>query len=407
MPVPSQPPPPIAGYACKMYRLISFFVIIFILTGALLCSCDSKITDNPCDTCQNPCDTCIPCDTCDTTQPCDTCDTTNPTPNDTTSHDFIWIKSSINTEGSITGTQIWGENEIWVSGKSLYRWSGNAWEEQLIKTVTNRPLNGGGEGVFQDVYFFGFNPNNFWFASGDVVYNALNKKANEYRLVELGILTFPNDGGINSCWGTSSSDMFFVGDKGTILHFNGTNWTKFSKVVTKNLRSVWGTSSSDVWAAGFDESTAQSVLLHYDGSSWLEQDLKQIGDIEPLHHALGEVWATDSAGHKIVVTSGSLLHRQTDNGLWRSDSGLIQNRLNDGYFIGLWDIRGNNINDFCAAGDGGFISHWNGKSWKRYDELYDPNNIFYATRALHQKGNTICVVGKKNGASWIAVGRRK
>jgi hypothetical protein len=34
-----------------MYKFIPIAVIAFILTGALLCSCDSKITDNPCDTC--------------------------------------------------------------------------------------------------------------------------------------------------------------------------------------------------------------------------------------------------------------------------------------------------------------------------------------------------------------------
>jgi hypothetical protein len=268
-------------------------------------------------------------------------------------------------------------------------------------------LNGGGDGVFQDVHFFGFSPNDFWFVRGDIAYNAINKRAKEYRLVTLGVLHFPEDGGLNSCWGTSSSDMFFVGDKGTILHFNGTTFSKFPQVTTKHLYRVWGTSHDDVWATGFNQSTAQSVLLHYDGSGWTEQDLAQIGDIRPFAHALGEVWATDSAGQKIVVASGSLFHRRTANGAWRSDSGLIQNRLGDGSFVGLWHVRGNSINDLCAAGDGGFISHWNGKTWKRYDELYNPGDALYITDATHQSGNTIVVAGKKNGASWIAIGRRK
>jgi hypothetical protein len=370
-----------------MCRLIPLTVIAFIALGAILSSCESKITDNPCDTCG------IPCDTCDTTDPCDTCDTTKGDP-DSLAHAFTWTEYTIPDEVKLTGAWVFNDNLIYVMGDKLWRWNGTIWErEKVFIYQTQR------EAGFADDSYFALSPTDMWIVGG-IAYHYYDGSADEFR----GDSVYR---GARACWGISSDDMFLVGDSGRIYHYDGQKFSKFPQITTKPLYSVWGTSHNDVWAAGFNESTAQSVLLHFDGASWSEQDLKQIGDIRPLSHALGEVWATDSAGHKIVVTSGSLLHRRTDNGPWRSDSGLIQNRLNDGYFIGLWDVRGNNINDFCAAGDGGFISHWNGKSWKRYDELYNPNDIFYITRAIHQKGNTVCVVGKKNGASWIAIGRRK
>jgi hypothetical protein len=37
---------------------------------------------------------------------------------------------------------------------------------------------------------------------------------------------------------------------GTILHYNGTNWSNASSVTLQVLNSVWGSSSSDVWAVG-------------------------------------------------------------------------------------------------------------------------------------------------------------
>ena len=168
-----------------------------------------------------------------------------------------------------------------------------------------------------------------------------------------------------------------------------------------------GTSDNNVWAAGYNPSTGESVLSYYNGNSWQDQNLSMIGNIGPFHHALNEVWTTDSLGQFIVITGGSLLWRKSGNSIWRSDSGKIQNNLSGGSFIGLNHIRGNSSTDFVAAGDGGFISHWNGKTWMRYDNLLNEGDLDYGTNAISMKDNVICVVGFKDGQSWVAVGTRK
>jgi hypothetical protein len=53
-----------------------------------------------------------------------------------------------------------------------------------------------------------------------------------------------------SIWGSSATDVWAVGDNGTILHYNGTNWTNASSATLEVLNRVWGSSSSDVWAVG-------------------------------------------------------------------------------------------------------------------------------------------------------------
>ena len=64
-------------------------------------------------------------------------------------------------------------------------------------------------------------------------------------------------------WGSSGSNVFAVGDSGTILHYDGSSWSAMSSGTTNYLYGVWGSSGSDVFAVG-DAGT----ILHYDGSSW-------------------------------------------------------------------------------------------------------------------------------------------
>lgn len=380
-----------------MYKIIPLVVISFVLAGALLCSCESKITDPPiCDTCDVPCDTCdttiIPCDTCDTTViiPCDTCDTTKGDP-DSLAHAFTWTEYSIPGEPNLTGCWVFNDNLIYAMGAYLYKFNGSVWIKEKVTYYTPDPV----EGYFADYSLFCNSPNDMWMVKG-VAFNY--KEGKGYRL-------YPPAPGPRACWGTSSNDMFFVGDNGYISHYDGTTFTKFPQVTTKNLRSVWGTSHNDVWAAGFNSSTAETVLLHYNGSSWTEDPLS----VEKGLYASGgfnSVWACDSAGQKFVTTSGAILLRKTGSGAWRSDSGFVPNRNNDGTFIGIAPF-GNSPNDMFVVGGWGFVAHWNGKTWKRYDELFNYGNPNYGAAALHVKGNTACVVGTKGGKSWIAIGRRK
>ena len=75
---------------------------------------------------------------------------------------------------------------------------------------------------------------------------------------------------LNGVWGTSSSDLFAVGMIGTILHYEGTEWSDMTSGTTQGLYAVWGTSSSDVYAVG-----TYGVILHYDGTQWSEMTCRK------------------------------------------------------------------------------------------------------------------------------------
>ncbi len=54
-----------------------------------------------------------------------------------------------------------------------------------------------------------------------------------------------------------------MGWNGDIVPYDGSNWSSMSSGVSVELYEVWGSSSNDVFAVG------QGVaILHYNGSSW-------------------------------------------------------------------------------------------------------------------------------------------
>ena len=63
--------------------------------------------------------------------------------------------------------------------------------------------------------------------------------------------------------GTSSSDIWAVGQQGAIVHYDGKDWVAVASPTREGLFAVWGISSSDIWAVG-----GKGVVIRYDGSRW-------------------------------------------------------------------------------------------------------------------------------------------
>ena len=55
---------------------------------------------------------------------------------------------------------------------------------------------------------------------------------------------------LRAAWGTSRTDVFAVGQAGTILHYDGARWSAMASGTSQWLYGVWGTSSTNVYAAG-------------------------------------------------------------------------------------------------------------------------------------------------------------
>jgi hypothetical protein len=106
-----------------------------------------------------------------------------------------------------------------------------------------------------------------------------------------------------SIWGTAASDIWAVGDKGTIRHIanaNAERWDIVTSPTKEPLRAVFGFGPNDVWAAG-DNGT----IIHWDGKEWKDSVAAfQVNKKKPdLHSVWGsgpnDVW---------IVGDGVALH---------------------------------------------------------------------------------------------------
>jgi hypothetical protein len=133
---------------------------------------------------------------------------------------------------------------------------------------------------------------------------------------------------LRDVWGSSSSDVFAVGDGGTILHFNGLRWAAMSSPTTETLRAVSGTAPDNVYAAG-DNGTA----LHYDGTAWTALDPQTSNDLGPVD-ARGEHAAfadRDAPGllHHYDSAVGFIFVEDTGAGAVINDMGFIPETLDE------------------------------------------------------------------------------
>jgi hypothetical protein len=147
--------------------------------------------------------------------------------------------------------------------------------------------------------------------------------------------------GLSDVWGSSSNDVFAVGESGTILHYDGNSWNVMSSGTTDDLYGVWGSSWDDVFAVG-----ESGTILHYDGVSWSEMARDSTG-------WLAEVWGSSGSDVFAVGDEGTILHYD----------GVSWSAMNSGTTDGLSGVWGGGRYDVFAVGDPGTILHYDGTSW--------------------------------------------
>ncbi len=98
-------------------------------------------------------------------------------------------------------------------------------------------------------------------------------------------LTSPN---LEAVWGSGPNDVWAVGWYGTIVHWDGTKWTRFESGTQWPLFGIWGTGPNDVWAVG-----RFGTVLHWDGTSWSPQQSNTTLELVGVWgNGQGDVWAT-------------------------------------------------------------------------------------------------------------------
>jgi hypothetical protein len=313
---------------------------------------------------------------------------------DTTSHDFTFEtftfggtagSSTLYDVATIDENNIWAVGEILVADTSVngyttynaIHWDGSQWE-------LNRILYQGGFWVIRTI--FAFNENDIWF-SAFVRYDGQN-------FIELPIPPILIGWTINKIWGSSSDDLYIVGNNGNIARYLNGTWSRIESGTDLNIYDVWGQINKDneydilCVASNSDILIDSSKVLKIEGTS-----IKEISN-EGLPVFISTLWFIPE--RKYYIAGDGLYTAKHLGAQWICDNSMPP------YY--KTSIRGNGFNDIVMTGAFGLLLHFNGLSWKNFQ------NITYIEGAYGEvavKGNLICCTGGlNNGQAIILMGRR-
>jgi hypothetical protein len=170
---------------------------------------------------------------------------------DTTSHNFVWETFTFGEHSSsvLYDVAIIDENNIWAVGEiylndstgqidpyvyNAAHWDGSTWE--IIRVSTNFrgnliivPL----EGITT------FSSSDIWLVGSLPIYG----DGKNWKMFDLRTEIDQNLS-LSRSWGSSSEDIYFVGRKGNIVHYNGSNWSKIESNTELNIQDIHGSFNS-------------------------------------------------------------------------------------------------------------------------------------------------------------------
>lgn len=323
---------------------------------------------------------------------------------DTTSHNFTWqtFEFGQHSNSVLYDVAIIDENNIWAVGEiymndangnpdpiayNAIHWDGNEWKVKKISVpfrgnIITLPL----EGVFA------FSITDIWFVGSLPIHG----DGNNWTMYDLRTTVNPNIS-LSKAWGTSSSNIYFVGRNGSIAHWNGSSWKKIESGITLNLQDIWGDinikhNTKEIICIAANIFTNQGTkVIKID-----ENETKELTGTGLTAYSSG-IWF--KTGRKYYVVGGGVQTKTNvynSAGWYRFPDGIV----NDYY---SYKVKGTVLNDIFIVGTAGKVIHYNGRTWKKYSELIS-EQVEY--NGISSRNNKIVVVGDKGARACIAVGRK-
>jgi hypothetical protein len=170
-----------------------------------------------------------------------------------------------------------------------------------------------------------------------------------------------------------------VGEHGRITHWDGATFTELPSGTDATLYGVWAAAPNDAWAVGGtpDQPTsANDVVLHWDGSSWKAQAMPVA-----KHVAFFKVWGPGSDDIYVVGEAGVIWHR-TGGVFRREGEGIATGRLTT--------VAGCSPTEVYAVGGRDLLVS-NGGGWSRAP--VDPLSIVNDLNGVSCDHGRVVVVG--------------
>jgi len=178
--------------------------------------------------------------------------------------------------------------------------------------------------------------------------------------------------------------LYIIGSKGSIAHFNGSDWSKIESGTTSNLIDIWGTQEGNtIWICGVNNDYGISTLLKikdgiseviFEGSSNTKSNGYYVGPVSSL-------WSDNDYRVFLMNWGGICLQKN-------SDKLFLEKRIAAFGNMGL-GMDGSSYNNVFTCGQR-LIGHWNGVNFSEYQELQTPQRTLMS---INVKSDIICSVG--------------
>lgn len=259
--------------------------------------------------------------------------------------------ANLNSISMANSTSIWAVGSINGDGAIVY-WNGETWANFEDEDLTGVPLFG-----------VSMLDGSFGWAVGESGTALVWDGSDWAGITDLTTST------LRSVATVSVTDAWAVGDDGVILRWTGTEWTDFDSPTNSDLKSVFMFNANDGWIVGGEQDTG--IILRWDGTDWTQ--FNQIvtyhpegdGDNQPsdvmdnvnatLYSVFvcdqGEGWASGAEG--MVVYWNGTMWNAIGSGATETLRGIaVVNPATD-----TTESKG------YTVGDGGIILGWEGHQW--------------------------------------------
>ena len=322
---------------------------------------------------------------------------------DTTSHDFTFETFSFGGEAgscALYDVAIINENSIIAVGTIFLNdslghpdpqpfgiaiWDGQSWELKKIFHSTNIPVTPRGILVI--------NPNEIYLAAGSIF--RWDGISSTVQMV-FSRLNLPNPNAtIEKLWGNSSSSVYGVGNVGSIVCYNGVQWSRIESGTELNFHDIYGatdprTGEQQILAVCSRNLPLGKGIYRIQGNTAYEISSS------PIQWELAGVWFIANR-HYYVVGDGIYEKKYLSDLLWKDNGFDITHYVTP-------KIRGNGLNDVFAVGAFGETIHYNGFSWESYIEETGLNSGGYFS--VSTKNNTVTAVGFEYQSAVVIIGNR-
>lgn len=348
---------------------------------------------------------------------------------DTTSHNFSWQLFTLGdiSTGSpselrdvviVNDTLAYAVGEIYVNDANgqtetqpynLAKWNGKNWSYKRLYYKDKDYLGNDFIMVLSSIKSITvFSENNIWFAVGSVFHwNGIDSIVDfSYKiLTSTGLLP-----GINSLWGNSNSNLYGIGNSGSIIHYSNSNWKKIESGTLYSLYDIFSNDGKTIYAAGGSFSNYNGVVVKGNSNGFsIFKEGRSINNeqlFDPYFAGIANtVWVSNS---NMLYFGGNLLYRCKDNyfDFVKSLPGnYLGGNVNGEYWGAISKVRGNGENDIIMVGEGNTIRHFNGSTWQQLGMPYDYSSN-YTWLAVSMKNNSIITVGRFGRQAIIMVLKR-